>query len=95
MDEDDVTGLYTGADDEGAVGGGRGDEEAGGLGVGPAVWDGEELLFAGDALGGEGTLGGAEDAGADGVFRVCRGGFEDDACEFAARCPGKSWGLSF
>lgn len=73
MDEDDVAGLDAGADDESAVGGRGGDEEAGGFLEGPAVRDGEELLLAGDALLGEGALCCAEDAGADGEFGLGRG----------------------
>lgn len=50
MDEDDVARLDAGADDEGAVGSGCGDEETGGLLEGPALRDGKDLLLASDAL---------------------------------------------
>lgn len=92
MHENDITGLDTGADDEGAVAGRGGDEQARRLLEGPALGYGEEGELGDAELGGEGALAGAEDAGSDGelglLLAVARGG-EDCACELGARYEGE------
>lgn len=92
MDEDPVTLLDAGALDEAAVAGGRRDEQAGGVLVGPALGDGQEGLLGGVDVLGVGALGGAKDAGADGVEGLgvgVLGDGGDDAGELDAGGPGE------
>lgn len=96
VDEDPVTLLDAGPDDEGAVAGGRGDEEARGLLEAPARGHGQQRDLGGAQLGGEGALRGAEDAGPDGELgrRRPRGGLlgrgDYRAGELGAGDPGES-----
>ncbi len=92
MDEDPVALFYAGAVDEAAIARRRGDEEAGGVRVGPALGDGQDGLLSSVHVLGVGALRGAKDAGADGVERLglgVLGDGDDDAGELDAGGPGK------
>ena len=92
--EDRVALLDARADDQCAVAGRGGDEQARGLLEGPAVGDGQQGDLRGAEARGKGALAGAKDAGADGVLgefagRLGRG--DDDACELGAGDPGEGF----
>jgi hypothetical protein len=85
--------LHTSSHHQRAITRRRGDEQARGIRVRPALRHGKKRRLRRADFCGKGALGGAKDARSDGEARLGGGGGggrgEDCACEFGASDPGK------